>query len=675
MSKLQNLHDECFPLRKQTKKEAKDKIWITPALKKSCSIKSKLYKKWIKTKSQSDKDKYNEYKKILAKLCKKAQEMYYSEALDTKVSSSRKVWDTLHKLISNNKQKKHNIVKLKEKNSIITDESAVAEKFNKFFTNIGPSLAGQLNSSSETFKKYLKNSNVNTIYVQPVDTTEILNIIGQLDSSKSSNDTFLNARFLKIYADLLAYPLMYIFNLSLEKGEVPELLKIAKVTPIFKKGEKSDINNYRPISLLSVINKLLEKIVYNRVYKFFDTFNILYQYQFGFRAHHSTSLALIDVVDYCYNNLSRQNDVVGIYIDLTKAFDTVDHEILLQKLSHYGIRGPLLKWFCSYLTDRRQFCVVNGSESSTLPLTTGVPQGSVLGPLLFLVYMNDISCLSNNIKLFADDTNVFLTGSNKADIENTANSVLSKISEWMTANKLTTNINKTCYTIFKSKKNQQYDLNISMGTTMLKEIDSAKYLGLYIDHQLKWEDHIEFLHSKLMKFVGIFFKLRTLLPQKCLRTIYFSMIYPHLLYGIEVYANCTNKALNKLNILNNKLIRTLLNKSLSTPVNSLYKSFRVLPINKLHIFNILLLVHRVLFCKDQLPTIFHTYFTPVAQKHNYFTRGHKLYIESSTNNMHHKLISVKGALLYNRLPTHLKQLSYNQFKSELHNFLLSNEFS
>lgn len=214
-----------------------------------------------------------------------------------------------------------------------------------------------------------------------------------------------------------------------------------------------------------------------------------------------------------------------------------------------------------------------------------------------------------------------------------------------------------------------------MGTTMLKEIDSAKYLGLYIDHQLKWEDHIEFLHSKLMKFVGIFFKLRTLLPQKCLRTIYFSMIYPHLLYGIEVYANCTNKALNKLNILNNKLIRTLLNKSLSTPVNSLYKSFRVLPINKLHIFNILLLVHRVLFCKDQLPTIFHTYFTPVAQKHNYFTRGHKLYIESSTNNMHHKLISVKGALLYNRLPTHLKQLSYNQFKSELHNFLLSNEFS
>ena len=200
-----------------------------------------------------------------------------------------------------------------------------------------------------------------------------------------------------------------VLNLSLSAGVYPSNLKVAKVIPIFKKGDSKSMNNYRPISILSTLNKIYERILYNRLINYIEKFNLFYKYQFGFRTNHSTEHALIEIVDQIRLSIDQKQLTCGIFIDLSKAFDTVNHKILLNKLDHYGIRGNALKLFTSYLSERKQYTVIEKNRSHTSKISCGVPQGSVLGPLLFLLFINDLPncCPSGKIRIFADDTTVF----------------------------------------------------------------------------------------------------------------------------------------------------------------------------------------------------------------------------------------------------------------------------
>ena len=243
-----------------------------------------------------------------------------------------------------------------------------------------------------------------------------------------------------------------IINLSFETGIFPSALKLVKVIPVFKnKGSNQDYNNYRPISLLSNVDKIFEKLVHRRIVSFLDKYDAIYQKQFGFRKQHSTAHTLISLTEEIRRALDKGQFSCGVFIDLQKAFDTVDHTILLNKLKHYGIRGKANKWFHSYLTDRRQFVSIAGANSEIRHILHGVPQGSVLGPLLFIIYINDIylSILNSSTYLFADDTGILNSNDNPKHIEKQLNKDLNSLFKWLCANKISLNVTKTEVVLFK----------------------------------------------------------------------------------------------------------------------------------------------------------------------------------------------------------------------------------
>ena len=292
---------------------------------------------------------------------------------------------------------------------------------------------------ANNFNKFLPAPLRNSIFLEPVTKTELNNLIISLNPRKSSGHDGISVKLIQNAINDIIDPLLFVLNLSFETGTFPSELKIAKVIPLHKKGNLYSTTNYRPISLLSNFGKILEKLMYVRIMSFLKSHNILYKYQFGFRSHHSTSLALIDVADTVYHELDSGNYVIGTFLDLQKAFDTVNHAILLQKLQCYGIRGKALQWMSCYLTNRLQYVSIGDIQSHMEnSISCGVPQGSVLGPLLFLLYIRDIHSAVQNykLKLFADDISLFTIGKNVNELITETNVALSNLNNWFISNKL-----------------------------------------------------------------------------------------------------------------------------------------------------------------------------------------------------------------------------------------------
>ena len=668
-------YEKCFPLVQCSRKRVKDKQWITAGIKISSKVKNRLYKKWIIKRRLSDKMKYDNYVKIFKKCVAQSRADYYKEIFSDRTQSIKNMWNHMGHIINPDKHRNHmnSIERLKIDNQLVSDPQQIADKINNYFCSVGEHLANSLPVSKRPFSDYMQTRLTNSMFLTPITQVEIIDEIKNLRPRKAPGHDNITPKIVQFNADLLTEPLMYIYNLSVETGTVPSSLKISKVIPIYKKGDLHEPSNYRPVSLLSIFDKILEKLIYKRVMSFLNSHDILNKNQFGFRRKHSTTLAVLELVDTIYQNLDKKQIVVGIYLDLKKAFDTVNHEILFKKLQNYGIRGKTLEWFRSYLTGRKQYTLVNSCKSQCMNINCGVPQGSVLGPLLFLLYVNDINfaVTAETVKLYADDTNLFISDSNPDELCKRANKTLASLYQWFLANRLSLSFDKTLYSIFQPNKSQDLaEFKLILNNIEIKRENCCMYLGVMLDNKLKWKNHIEYIEKKLIKFTSLFYKIRQKLTPECRKALYYAMIYPHICYAVELYGNASDCSLHKLQMLQNKILRILQNQGPRYPTVMLYKNYNTFKINDLHEQSLLRITHKIIYHPHELPGIFRNYLALHNNIHDHNTRSKvNLYPHYIRTNYGAKDLKYKSHLLWNVLPDEIKvPSSISQFKSKLRNF-------
>ena len=332
----------------------------------------------------------------------------------------------------------------------------------------------------KSFHDFLKEPNQQSLFLMPTNEEEVLSIIHFLKIGKSPGCDTISNSLVKNLAAEIVQPLVHIFNLSLTNGIVPREMKVAKVVPIFKKGDPKLLTNYRPISLLISFSKILEKLIYVRTVKFLNSSKMFSNFQFGFREKHTTTHAILHFINKVSYAMDNHMHTLGIFLDYSKAFDRVDHKILLRKLSHYGVRGAALDWFRSYLADRQQFVSINGFDSELQNVSCGVPQGSLLGPLLFILYINDFQYSSDvlSFNLFADDSSIFFSHKDAQVLVQTVNSELRNITSWIHANKLSLNLTKTNYMIY-SNSLKMLPGDIMFNGVLIDRVTSTKFLGQF----------------------------------------------------------------------------------------------------------------------------------------------------------------------------------------------------
>lgn len=605
----------AFPVKqlKSNKKYVKREPWVTAGLLASSCTKNKLYAKTLKNPTLPNTNKYKEFNSIYNKLRRILKKNYYKDKLDQVRFDIKATWKVLNYILGKRKDCRSIPAYINDNGQMKSDKRQIADAFNIFFASVGPTTASSIKPPDQSFDTYLPPQNRNSIFIEPVQTTEIINIVNKLKPKTSTGSDEISSKLLKSTITLIAEPLKHAINKSLETGIFPDKLKIARVIPIHKSKDQTELTNYRPISLLSVFSKVYEKVMYNKISSFMNSQNLFYEHQYGFRDKHSTIHPVIHLLNKHTNacNLNSSNMSLAVFCDLSKAFDVIDHEILLYKAYRYGIRGVAHKWLKSYLFNRQQYVDIDGAKSLLQTLLCGVPQGSILGPLLFLIYVNDIYRSTNKTILsYADDTTLFLTGTDLSDLFRSANTALSNVFGWFCANKLKLNETKTKYIIFHSKykKLDTANENLFVGNVCLDRVgencptETIKFLGLYIDENLDWSRHVNHVNSTIALGLYSLKQVKNMLPTRTLIQLYNSLIHPHISYGSIVWGNAQNKIVKKTNTLHKCIIRTVCSAGYNSHTEPLLKKYNILTVEDLYKYNICIFLHQ--YNHGQLPSSF-----------------------------------------------------------------------
>ena len=506
---LQKVLDKIAPIKTFTisgKRKIKEE-WMTPGILRSLKKQKLPYANTLKPMcTEQAHHKYKEYRNKLKQIIRRRKETYYNAKCVEFKRNSKKIWDMINRLSHNERDKMNLIERLKIGNIMDYNAKNIATEFGKYFSSIGKSLANQIPTPNHNIDTYINNiiPNPHTIYIQPTTKQEIEKLIDGLVNKNSSGYDDITNNLLKSIKTAISTPLEILFNISLSTGEFPDLMKLGDVIPLYKAKEKYLTTNYRPISLLTTTSKILEKLMYKRTYHFLTETNQLYDGQYGFRSKHSTEHAISELIGSIAKGLENNKYTIGIFLDLSKAFDTLNHRILLEKMEKYGIRGHAQAWFESYLKNRkmRSKCIPESTGkteySDYYQVEYGTPQGSCLGPLLFIIFTNDfyLNIKHANSLLFADDTTLYQSHRKLSYLKWTMEEELKNTMDWFRANQLTLNLSKTVCILFSpNPKITNIELNID--TIELSSVDNTKFLGMWVDRQLNWKKHMSTVLAKI----------------------------------------------------------------------------------------------------------------------------------------------------------------------------------
>lgn len=546
----------------------------------------------------------------------------------------------------------------------VVDKNDIANVFNNYFSAVPDELLSKLTvppKNRALDSCFKMKTCLNSIVFLDILESDVVTAINKMKPSNSTGHDGVSANDFKAIIESVSPLLAYLFNVSLWTSKFPSAFKHAVVVPVCKGGDSEKLDNYRPISLLPIASKLFESIIKTRIVNFLDKTKFFSSRQFGFRHGLSTEDALLDFCSKLYEAYNNNENVAGLFIDIKKAFDTVNHKLLLYKLQCAGIRGGPLDWFASYLDNRSQQVKINASVSNTnqnilsdsLPILHGVPQGSILGPLLFLIYINDLcdGVFEGKLTTFADDSNIVCTGTTVDELVSNLNLSLKAVQYWFSMNFLTINYLKTKCIIFNKPDNTvlpivKFHESSCVSSVCLcpgpavEYLETTKFLGITLDSSLSWKHHISELKTKTNNLLRIFFYLKKVCPDYILRTLYFALVESRLTYGIVCWGGTYKTVLQNIYIAQKKLIRRVTLSKFNEHTKPLFEKMQCLPLRSLYCYKVL----RVFFLRSG---------TNVTNPRSARTLNFPLPLPKSES--YKKFYTFTGPFIYNKLTASLKK--------------------
>ena len=553
---LYRIYDRHCVLRtKQVSKKSYLKPWISQRIKEMLNRKHFLFRQYRR--GQISFQDYNTYKNSCVRHLRQAKVIYFKNRFDKCRGDARETWRNI-RYVMNNCSNRHKISEIRYKGNSHDAAETIAASFSDYFATIATELDNKIpRVPNRSPLDYMEASNNKSMYVAPSTADEVASVIKSFPT-KGCDIKNVPVHIFKQLVDLLSPVISEMFNTSVSLGCFPDCLKIARVVPIFKSGDKLDITNYRPISTLCVMSKIFERLMYRRVNAFLNHEGIICHHQFGFQKGSSTIDAILEFLDYIYNAINEGKYIMPVYLDFSKAFDTVNHRILLMKLNHYGIRGVVLNWFKSYLSNRKQYVSVNDCNSDCIATNMGVSQGSILGPMLFLIYVNDMSKAAPllNFVHFADDTTVVTASHSEHDLYVTVNSELSLVDRWLKVNRLSLNIKKTKFMMITNNVTSRA-FRVKMRNRRIKSTNSIKFLGVMLDNKLRFDHHIAYITGKISRAIGVMNSVNHLIPFTQQKNIYYSFVYPHLTYCVAAWGKASSNIETRMQRIQRRAIRVI----------------------------------------------------------------------------------------------------------------------
>jgi Reverse transcriptase (RNA-dependent DNA polymerase) len=619
-------------------------------------------------------DRYKDLRNSVTNLIRFHKKRHYTSLIDTYVSNSKKLWQVFNELIYNRSRSGVRVVSkvFDALNNIVTDERGISEAFNTYFVNVASSLRSALVLANfnrpviSTMRYWCASS----MFVSNTDEHEVLHVIRSLNNGSSSGYDEIPVGLIKNCSSTILSSLVATFNVSLRSCEFPNCLKISRTVPIYKSGEKSNVSNYRPISVLTNFSKIFEKLIYKRLESFYVATKFFHSNQFGFVPKSNTCAAVLNFITFIRHSLNSKKFTSAIFIDMSKAFDCVVHDILLEKLYKSGVRGDFHALLASYLSGRSQMVQIGGSLSSAQEVRLSVPQGSILGPLLFLVYINDIFELKlrGTLQLYADDIIIMYSSDNIVDLYDDMQHDLDIMREWFYNNYLTVNSGKTSFMMFKDPRRViSYSRPLLFGGSMINQVFEQKYLGMIFDSSLNFHAHINQLRKKIVSFVGVLGRVRHYIPITSRLKIYFAHIHSHISYLNVIWSAAPAYKLMQIRRLQNKAIRLVFFEEYRRPgihTVDLFKNHTLLNLSQINAYEIILLIYKL---KNNLMK-HNLNLTTNDEIHEHNTRRRfDFHTGLNVANDYGRLsVMHQGLNLFNALPIALKtENNFEKFKKKL----------